>query len=300
MAAEVLPYVPGRLGRPQQDQDRLRDPAHPPLLQVRATPAAGGDRRRDQGARGVRFRGLLSEVTAVSFVAVGLAGITTHHARKFDRISAARTMMLPGSLCTERGAAPVSSGQARSGRSARWASHACSEMYASSERSTPMIGSSNPGDLALRRCEDCGRQRCCPAFRPSHRPRTRSSVRLSAGDVRFLATSEAVDCVGCAGRRPRTSSFDQLGEDLAALPVPPRAHAGGDRRLPRSGDGPDRRLMAAKRRLVNLLEERSAGDCETFRRGGRQHELATPHVRCDVWPPGSNARFIAECHSGMP
>ena len=43
-----------RLGRPRQDQDRLRDPAHPALLQVRAAAAAGGDRRRDQGAREAR------------------------------------------------------------------------------------------------------------------------------------------------------------------------------------------------------------------------------------------------------
>ena len=41
-----------RLGRPRQDQDRLRDPAHPALLQVRAAAAARGDRRRDQGAGG--------------------------------------------------------------------------------------------------------------------------------------------------------------------------------------------------------------------------------------------------------
>ena len=36
MTAEVLPVRARRLGRPQQDQDRLRDPAHAALLQVRA------------------------------------------------------------------------------------------------------------------------------------------------------------------------------------------------------------------------------------------------------------------------
>ena len=44
---------PGRLDRPFKDQDRLRDPLHPAVLQVRATPIAGGDRRRPQpGHRG--------------------------------------------------------------------------------------------------------------------------------------------------------------------------------------------------------------------------------------------------------
>ena len=33
---EVLPHVTRRLDRPHQDQDRLRDPVHPPLLQIRA------------------------------------------------------------------------------------------------------------------------------------------------------------------------------------------------------------------------------------------------------------------------
>jgi hypothetical protein len=35
-----------------QDQDRLRDPAHPPVLPLRSAAAARRDRRRDQGARG--------------------------------------------------------------------------------------------------------------------------------------------------------------------------------------------------------------------------------------------------------
>ena len=39
-----------RLGRPHQDQDRLRDPAHAALLPLRAASAARGDRRRDQAA----------------------------------------------------------------------------------------------------------------------------------------------------------------------------------------------------------------------------------------------------------
>ena len=45
------PLRPRRLGRPRQDQDRLRDPPHPPLLQVRPAPAPGRDRRRDQATR---------------------------------------------------------------------------------------------------------------------------------------------------------------------------------------------------------------------------------------------------------
>ena len=39
---------PRRLDRPRKDQDRLRDPLHPALLQVRPAPAAGGDRRRPE------------------------------------------------------------------------------------------------------------------------------------------------------------------------------------------------------------------------------------------------------------
>ena len=61
--AEVLPVRPRRLDRPHQDQDRLRDPAHPPLLQVRPAAAAGGDRRRDQGSSKPRSRSCSREVT---------------------------------------------------------------------------------------------------------------------------------------------------------------------------------------------------------------------------------------------
>ena len=43
---------PGRLGRPRQDEGRLRDPAHAALLHVRASAAAREDRRGDSGARG--------------------------------------------------------------------------------------------------------------------------------------------------------------------------------------------------------------------------------------------------------
>ena len=50
------PLRPRRLDRPHQDQDRLRDPPHPPLLQVRPTPAPRRDRRRDQAARRPRSR----------------------------------------------------------------------------------------------------------------------------------------------------------------------------------------------------------------------------------------------------
>ena len=48
---EVHPYVPDALGRPHQDQDRLRDPPHEALLRLHTTQATGGDRRRDQAAR---------------------------------------------------------------------------------------------------------------------------------------------------------------------------------------------------------------------------------------------------------
>ena len=61
--AEVLPVRPRRVGRPRQDQDRLRDPPDPPLLQVRPAAPACRDRRRDQGARSTRSSELLSEVT---------------------------------------------------------------------------------------------------------------------------------------------------------------------------------------------------------------------------------------------
>ena len=44
------PLRPRRLGRPHQDQDRLRDPPHEALLRLHATEAAGRDRRRDQAA----------------------------------------------------------------------------------------------------------------------------------------------------------------------------------------------------------------------------------------------------------
>ncbi len=42
----------GCLGRPREDEDRLRDPADSALLQVRAAKAARGDRRGDSRARG--------------------------------------------------------------------------------------------------------------------------------------------------------------------------------------------------------------------------------------------------------
>ena len=51
LAAEVLPYVPDAWVDHDQDQDRLRDPPHPPLLQLHPTPTPRRDRRRDQGAR---------------------------------------------------------------------------------------------------------------------------------------------------------------------------------------------------------------------------------------------------------
>ena len=49
--AEVHPLRPRRLGRPRQDQDRLRDPPHPPLLHLHTTPTPRRDRRRDQSTR---------------------------------------------------------------------------------------------------------------------------------------------------------------------------------------------------------------------------------------------------------
>ena len=52
MRDEVLPYVPDAWVDHDKHQDRVRDPADAPLLQVRAAAAAGGDRRRDQGAGG--------------------------------------------------------------------------------------------------------------------------------------------------------------------------------------------------------------------------------------------------------
>ena len=52
---------PRRLGRPRQDEDRLRDPAHPALLPLRAAAAARRDRRRDPGAGG-GDPGVLGEV----------------------------------------------------------------------------------------------------------------------------------------------------------------------------------------------------------------------------------------------
>ena len=61
------PLRPRRLDRPHQDQDRLRDPAHPPLLQVRAATAARRDRRRDQAARS-RDPGLAARGDRVSWI----------------------------------------------------------------------------------------------------------------------------------------------------------------------------------------------------------------------------------------
>ena len=46
------PLRPRRLGRPSEDEARLRDPAHPALLPLRPAAAARGDRRRDPAARG--------------------------------------------------------------------------------------------------------------------------------------------------------------------------------------------------------------------------------------------------------
>ena len=53
---EVLPHVPRRLDRRDQDPGRLRNPAEPPLLPVRAVPPAGGNRGgyQDAGARDSR------------------------------------------------------------------------------------------------------------------------------------------------------------------------------------------------------------------------------------------------------
>ena len=44
------PARPRRLDRRQEDQGRIRDPVHPPLLQVRPAPAARRDRRRPREA----------------------------------------------------------------------------------------------------------------------------------------------------------------------------------------------------------------------------------------------------------
>lgn len=48
---EVLPYVPDAWVDHART-NRLRDPAHPPVLPLRPAPAARGDRRRDPGAGG--------------------------------------------------------------------------------------------------------------------------------------------------------------------------------------------------------------------------------------------------------
>jgi type I restriction enzyme M protein len=42
---EVLPHVPDAVGRLREDQGGIRDSVYPPLLQVRATQTARGDRR---------------------------------------------------------------------------------------------------------------------------------------------------------------------------------------------------------------------------------------------------------------
>ena len=49
---EVLPHAAGRLVRPDERQDRLRDQLHPLLLQAAAAAHAGGDPRRHPGAGG--------------------------------------------------------------------------------------------------------------------------------------------------------------------------------------------------------------------------------------------------------
>ena len=55
-AARGAAARPGRVDRPHEDEDRLRDPVHAALLRVQAAAAAGGDRRGAEGAGGARFR----------------------------------------------------------------------------------------------------------------------------------------------------------------------------------------------------------------------------------------------------
>src|SRR5205823_6127011 len=59
----------------REDQDRLRDPAYPPLLRLQAPAPAGGDRRRDQGA-GKGDPGPAGRGYRVSFRATSLKRVT--------------------------------------------------------------------------------------------------------------------------------------------------------------------------------------------------------------------------------
>ena len=69
------PLRPRRLARPHQNQDRLRNPPHPPLLHLHPTPPPRRDRRRDQNPRTRNPALLLGNRAEASdqFRALGLA-----------------------------------------------------------------------------------------------------------------------------------------------------------------------------------------------------------------------------------
>ena len=51
LQAEVHPYVPRRLARPHQNQNRIRNTPHPPLLHLHTTPPPPPNRHRNQNPR---------------------------------------------------------------------------------------------------------------------------------------------------------------------------------------------------------------------------------------------------------
>ena len=251
------PVRPRRLGRPRQDEDRLRDPAHPPLLPLRPAAPARGDRRRDQGARGgdpatARARSRRDAGRARLKHLVGIVdGAYSGRRRRRSTTSAALDVR----------ATRASAGARRRPRSTT-ASSDC-------RRPSGYAARREPGDIADLDSSDAPRQGVARRRDESRRHRQPAYfVVLRPG----AATSIRASSTGCSppsrpssGGRPRSSA--------STLPAHQRAGRSRRRRDRRSAtrassapspttSTPRRpgstRSSRKKRRMIELLDERLA------------------------------------------